>query len=61
MNQNQVEFKAPDYLTEFIVDGNDVYMIFNHKIIKERHCKSHKEAERIRTQLVNDFWNGRLN
>ena len=61
MNQQQVAFKAAGYFTEFIVDGNDVYMVFNHKIIKERHCKSHAEAERIRTELVNEFWCGRLN
>lgn len=61
MNQQQVEFKAAGYFTEFIVDGNDVYMTFNNRIIKQRHCKSHEEAERIRTELVNNFWNGRLN
>jgi len=54
-------FNGVGYLTEFIVDGNDVFMVFNHKIIKERHCKTHEEAEAVRTQLVNEFWNGRMN
>jgi hypothetical protein len=61
MKQQQVEFKAVGYITEFIVDGNDVYMIFNNKIIKERHCSTHDEAEAIRTELVNEFWGFRLN
>jgi len=54
-------FNGVGYLTEFIVDGCKVYMTFNNKIIKERHCETHEEAEAVRTQLVNEFWNGRMN
>lgn len=60
MTQQQVEFRATGYLTEFIVDGNNVYMTLNNRIIKERHCASHEEAERCRTELVNEFWGFRL-
>ena len=61
MKQQQVEFRAAGYLTEFIVDGNDVYMTLNNRIIKEKHCSSHEEAEKIRTELVNEFWGFRMN
>jgi len=54
-------FNGVGYLTEFIVDGCNVYMTFNNKIIKERSCISHQEAETVRTEWVNKFWNGRLN
>ena len=61
MKQQEVQFNGVGYLTEFIVNGNDVYMVFNHKIIKQRHCSCHEEAEKVRMELVRDFWNGRLN
>ena len=61
MKQQEVQFNGVGYLTEFIVEGNDVYMVLNNKIVKERHCSSHEEAENIRTELVNEFWGFRLN
>ena len=61
MNQQQVEFRATGYFTEFIVDGCIAYKIHNNKIEKYKECKSHEEAEKYRTQLVNEFWGFKLN
>lgn len=61
MTQQQVEFKASGYLTEFIVDGNTAYKIHNNRIVKEIVCSSHEEANKARTKMVNDFWCGKLN
>lgn len=43
-------------VTEFLVVGNTVTMKRGNTIIKEKKVKNKKEAEKIRTEFVNEFW-----
>lgn len=43
-------------ITEFLVVGNTVTMKRGNTIIKEKKAKNKKEAEKIRTEFVNEFW-----
>ena len=61
MTQQEVEFKAEGYLTEFIVVDNTAIKIHNNRIEKEIKCSSHAEAEAARTKMVFEFWKGKLN
>lgn len=43
-------------LTNFLVSGNTVTMKRGNTIIKEKKAKNKKEAEKIRTEFINEFW-----
>lgn len=59
-------FTAKNYLTTFHIgkDGQGnwkAWKEFNGEVQDERYCLNRKHAERTRTQLVNKFWNYKLN
>ena len=44
-------------LTEFKLNGTTVIEMYGNNVVRQKQCKSKKEAEKVRTKWVNEFWN----